>query len=221
MTRALGAAFLLQAVTSLVSALILQIALVVPGNVTETMTNIAARPALMRLNVLGDMVTAGGIVFLGVMLFVLLRRWGQEIALLALALYVLEAGLLTVSKVAGLALLAVSQDYATSGQPATLLAAGELALAAMNASSTLALVPFGVGAPLFYYLLNRSELLPRAVSLWGLLSVALVLIATVSSVAGYPLPFVVYVPYVPFEFVVGVWLLVRPARQAVANSSPR
>ena len=39
--RILGAAFLLQAVTSLISGLILSQVMIVPGNIVDSMTNIA------------------------------------------------------------------------------------------------------------------------------------------------------------------------------------
>jgi hypothetical protein len=39
-SRVLGAAFLLQAITSLISGLILKLALIVPGNISESMINI-------------------------------------------------------------------------------------------------------------------------------------------------------------------------------------
>ena len=35
------------------------------------------------------------------------------------------------------------------------------------------------------------------------------LIGTVSQIFGYTLPFFLYAPYVPFEFVIGVWILVK------------
>ena len=61
----LGVAFLLQAITSLVSGLIMKLALIVPGNISESMINIANKPWLMRANILGEMITAAGITFLG------------------------------------------------------------------------------------------------------------------------------------------------------------
>lgn len=60
----LGAAFLLQATTSLISGLILKVALIVPGNISESMTNIANNAWLMRANILGEMITAVGVIFL-------------------------------------------------------------------------------------------------------------------------------------------------------------
>ncbi len=52
-SRILGAAFLLQAVTSLTSGLIPKLALTVPGNISETMIKIANNAWPMRVNILG------------------------------------------------------------------------------------------------------------------------------------------------------------------------
>lgn len=57
--RILGLAFLLQAVTSLVSGVILRAALIVPGNISETMIRVSNHAWLIRANVLGEMSTAG------------------------------------------------------------------------------------------------------------------------------------------------------------------
>ena len=62
-SRVLGVAFLLQAVTSLISGLILRLVLTVPGNISETMANIANNSWLMRANILGEVLTALGIIF--------------------------------------------------------------------------------------------------------------------------------------------------------------
>jgi hypothetical protein len=71
------------------------------------------------------------------------------------------------------------------------------------------MLPFCIGALLFYYLLYKSHLIPRVLSVWGLSSVVVVLVATVLVIAGYKVPFLVYVPYVPFEWVVGAWILIK------------
>jgi hypothetical protein len=68
---------------------------------------------------------------------------------------------------------------------------------------------FCPGGILFYYLLDKSRIVPRVLSLWGLITVFPCLIATLFAVFGYEVPFFVYLPYVPFEFVIGVWILVK------------
>ena len=68
----LGIAFLLQAVTSLVSGLILKLGLIVPGDIGRSMVNVAANPWLLQAHILGEMITAAGVIFLGAVLYTVL-----------------------------------------------------------------------------------------------------------------------------------------------------
>lgn len=210
MPRALGVAFLLQFVTSLASGSVLRQAWDVPGNISETMGNIANSPGLLTVNILLDMTTALGIIFLGAMLFVTLKKQNEEVALVALGFYVLEAALLAASRAGAFSLLGLSREYATADNPAFLETLGSLALESMDfVGTTLHILVFSIGAILFYYLFYRSRAIPRALSLWGLITVIPILIGVVAAMFGLGVPFAVYAPYIPFEFVVGVWILAK------------
>jgi len=225
--RILGVAFLLQFVTSLISGVILQPALIVPGNISESMINIANNAWLMRANILVDMLTALGIanilvdmltalgiIFLGAILFVTLRKQNEKIALVALGFYILEAALLAVSRIEAFSLLRASQEYVTAGHPAYLETIGNLALESMDfVGMTLHMLAFCLGGILYYYLLDKSRIVPRVLSLWGLITVFPCLIGTLSAIFGYELPFALYLPYAPFEFVIGIWILVKGVKE--------
>jgi hypothetical protein len=168
------------------------------------------------------MLTALGIVFLGAMLFLSLRKQSEKMALVALGFYILEAGLLAASRSDAFSLLRISQEYAAAGQPTYLLTMASLALESMDfVGSTLHMLAFCLGGILFYYLLYRSRLVPRALSLWGLITVLPLLVGTVIQVFGYTLPMFLYLPYVPFEFVIGVWILVKGTNEASWIQQPQ
>jgi hypothetical protein len=168
----------------------------------------------MRVNILGEMLTALGIIFLGAMLFVTLRKQNEKMALVALGFYILEAVLLAVSRIEAFSLLRISQDYVAAGNPAYLLTNGNLAFESMNFGYTLLMLAFCPGGILFYYLLYKSGIVPRALSLWGLITVFPMLVGTVTQILGYTIPFIFYLPYIPFEFVVGVWILAKGTKDA-------
>jgi hypothetical protein len=71
------------------------------------------------------------------------------------------------------------------------------------------MLAFCLGGILFYYLLDKSRVVPRALSLWGLIAVFPMLIGTLTQIFGYSIPFIFYVPYVPFELAIGIWILVK------------
>lgn len=216
-SRILGFAFLLQFFTSLAGGLILNMGLVVPGNTAATLLRIAARPWLLRVNILDEMVTAAGVIWLGVLLYAALREHGRVAALTAFSLYVLEAVLLAVSRLAAFPLLAISTQFAATPS-ASLLAEANSALASMNFGYTLLMLVFCPGAILFYWLLFKSRLVPRALSLWGLITVIPIFFAIALSVLGINLPFYIFVPYIPFEFVIGLWILIKGVRVTPAES---
>jgi len=174
------------------------------------MLNIAGNPGLMITHILFDMFTALGVIFLGAILFETLRKQNEKIALVGLGLYILEGGLLAASKIATFSLLRISQEYASAGGTESLQFFGNLALESMDfVGDTLHVLAFCLGAILFYYLLYKSGVVPRALSLWGLITVLPVLAGTITAIFGYDLPFVVFLPYVPFEPVIGIWILVK------------
>ena len=90
-----------------------------------------------------------------------------------------------------------------------------LALESMDfVGVTLHMLAFCLGGILFYYLLDKSRVVPRALSLWGLITVFPCLVGTLAAIFGYEAPFIIYVPYVPFEFVIGVWILVKGIQES-------
>ena len=209
-SRVLGIAFLLQFVTSFSSGVFLKPALITPGNISESMIKIANNPSLMRAYILVDVLTALGIIFLGVILFLTLRERNETIALVALGCYILEAALLAVSRLEAFSLLGMSQAYVAAGQPASLQTMANVALASMDfVGSTLHMLAFCPGGILFYYLLYKSGVVPRVLSLWGLITVLPCLIGTLLVVFGYEAPTFLYILYMPFELVIGVWILVK------------
>jgi hypothetical protein len=215
-SRILGIAFLLQFFTSFISNVFILpqatglSAMSVPGNFAENLVHIADNIWLLRLSILLDMFTALGVIFLGAMLFVTLRKENEKIALTALGFYILEGALLAASKLDTFLLLRLSQEYAAAAQPANLLLMAQMSYETMLfIGGTLHTLAFCLGATLFYYLLDQSRLVPRALSLWGLITVLPILFGTVLAILGYEIPFIFYVPYVPFELVIGLWILVK------------
>ncbi len=208
-SRVLGLAFLLQFVTSFASGVFLKGAWFVEGDMGGTMLKIAANATVFRANILLDMCTAMGVAFLGSMLYLTLRRQNEKMALTALGFYWLEVALLAVSRMDAFSLLRLSQEYAVSGA-SELLLLGQVAYESMDfVGNTLHMLVFCFGGILFYYLLYKSGIVPRWMSLWGLVTIFPMMFGTFTQMFGYTIPFAFYLPYVPFELVIGVWILIK------------
>jgi len=210
--RLLGAAFLLQAVASLVSGLILLQPLIVSGNIIESMTNISNNALQMRASIVVEIVTAIGIVILGALLYITLKKQNMKIALVALGLYLIEAAILAASRIPAFSLLRISQESVIVGHPAYLQTLGNLFYESQSFGYDLHMLPFALGATLFYYLFLKSGFLPRVLSLWGLIAAPLALVGILFALFGYNVPLVVFLPNLPFELTIGVWLMVKGIR---------
>ena len=182
-----------------------------------TMLKIAQNAWLMRTGLFLDMLTALGVTFLGVVLYLTLRKQNETMALTAMLFYVIEGVLHAAAKLDAFSLLRLGQEYAATGQPAQLLFMGQVAYDSIEfVGSTLMMLAFCVGAILFYGLLTRSNIVPRWLSLWGLITTFPMLVGTITQIFGYSIPFGFYVPYVPFEFVIGLWILVKGIPKSAA-----
>ena len=208
-SRILGVAFLLQFITSFTSGVFLKPTWFVEGDMAATMLKITQNVWLVRTGLFLDMLTALGVTFLGVVLYLTLRKQNETMALTAMLFYVIEGVLHAAGELDAISLLSLSQEYAATGQPAQLLFMGQVAYDAISFSGALMMLAFCLGAILFYYLLDKARIVPRWLSLWGLITVFPCLIGTLFAIFGYELPFAMYLPYVPFEFVIGVWILVK------------
>ena len=207
-TRLLGAAFLLQAVAAVVWT-VLQDSLITTDDIVASMTNIADNAMQMRASIVMTMVTGMAIIFLASMLYLVLKTQNGKIALVAFGLYLLEVAILAVSRIPAFSLIQISQESVIAGHPDYLQTLGNLAYEAAVFGDWLHMLPFAVGALLFYTLFFRSRYIPRALSLFGLVAASLGLIGTLLVLLGYDVPVIVVALNFPFEVTVGVWLIVK------------
>ena len=90
---------------------------------------------------------------------------------------------------------------------------GSAALGVSQHAANIGMLFFCLGGLLWYSLLLRSRIVPRLLALWGLVAVPLALVATSLLVWNPSLDpsIALYALYVPFELVLGLWLLIRGA----------
>ena len=78
--------------------MVIREALIDPEDIAGTMSTIAGNPGMMMSYILLDVLTALGIIFLGAVLYLTLKKESEIVAMVALGFYVLEAALLAVSR---------------------------------------------------------------------------------------------------------------------------
>ncbi len=136
----------------------------------------AARKTSVVLGMLAEMASAFAVVGIGVVLYPVLRAHSRHIALGYLALRLIEPMITILIVLSSLLILTLSLDLAAAGggDPAPwYLVLGGLLQSARDWALMIYILVFCAGAALFYGLLFRTRLVPRILSVWGLLGAAI------------------------------------------------
>jgi hypothetical protein len=164
--------------------------------------------------------------FVPVVLFPVLRRVNEALAIGYLTLRgAVEATCYVISAIALLLLVPVST--VVSAGPGTASPAGVrlgILLIDSDATSAVLSVVFCLGGVMFYALLYRSRIVPRWIAVWGLAAIPLYLAAFVLAmyaVIGYNSSTLnlLVLPLAVQEMVLGIWMIARGFRPAVATTS--
>ncbi|MGZ4635388.1 DUF4386 domain-containing protein [Oryzihumus sp.] len=178
--RTVGVLFIVGTVTAIVGGSMV-LAIEHPG----ALAAVAADHSRVVTGVLLELVLALSVLGIGALLFPVLRRRDEGLALAYAGVRTLEAVLLMAASVAALVFLASGPGAravgAVSRAPALVLALREWTYLSGS------MVLLGVGGLLLYSLLFRASL-PAWLSLWGLVAAALILLRGVLELAGLDLP---------------------------------
>ncbi|HEX6547590.1 MAG TPA: DUF4386 domain-containing protein [Candidatus Dormibacteraeota bacterium] len=150
-----------------------------------------------------------------VLLFPVLRRYGEGAALAYVAFKLVEGVLLLVSAALLLSLIPLSQRYLAGGgaDTAALRASADLTLAQQDWSGRLATLAYLVATPILNVLLYRSRLVPRVISVWGLVALALLAAGLAMGVGdptrGLEPGQLLVIPIFLWELTFATWLIVK------------
>ena len=173
----------------------------------------AADRTTITIGVLFEVVDICAIVGIVAVVLPLMRRWCDRLALAYAALRLLEAVLLLLVAASALLQITVSQEYLAAGADD---AAGFATLGALlNAFRTewahglLIPVFYSLAAVIFFQFLVQSRLVPRLLSVPGLIVAGLVGSGAILSFFGIDKLGIFGAPMGVIEIALGLWLLVR------------
>jgi Domain of unknown function (DUF4386) len=203
--RAVGVLFIVATATAIVGGTLL-----LPLSEPNYLEEAAANQGQIVTGALLEMVLVLSVIGIAVLLFPVLRRRNEGVALAYVGTRMLEAVLLLAAAVSALVVLGLSEDPGEAG----VVAMGDLALATRDWTYLLgSMVMLGVSAVILYTLLYRAHLVPAWLSLWGLVGGVLILVRGVVEVYGVELdPLVQGLVAAPIglnEMVLAVWLIVK------------
>jgi len=212
--KLLGAAQLLVFAASLISERLLASG-VRTGSISDILVNISKNLTRMRISTLVALINCLAIILLGSMFYIVFMDEYKIIALVALGCFLAEGITLAVSKIGAYSLIPLGQEFVNAGAPESSYyqtLGNFLYYGVDRRGYDIHMLFFCFGAILWYYLLYISNVIPRALSLWGLVAVCLLTIPILLELFErdlFPAAGILALPYLPFELVLGIWLIVK------------
>ena len=216
--RIVGALFLLSNVTFILGAVVFVEPVL---GAADYLSQVSANRAQVILGVLLELIN--GVAYLGiaVLMFPVLKQRFESIALGYVGFRIIEFVMQTLSDLSPLALLVLSEEFVSAGAPeaSSFQALGTLLLAERSGAFQMVSITFGLSALMFYTMLYRSKLIPRFISIWGLVGAALVLANTMLEMFSLTVPNLGVLMLLN-ELFLGVWLIVKGFNSsAIASGS--
>jgi hypothetical protein len=197
-------------VTSLAGGVWLESVTAVPDSLSTLSTN----QVPVVIGVLLELVNCAAVVGIAAALYPVLKGQSEVLAVGYTGIRVVEAVVLSLAAIAPLLLVSLSQAYvaAGAGDAANLQVLGTLVMdARAQIAGLLTPVFFGLGAVLLYGSLYQTRLVPRFISVWGLIAVASMLTWNLLNTFGLTLgaAMVFGLPIILNEIFLGIWLIAK------------
>jgi hypothetical protein len=171
--RIVGALFITATGAAIVSGAFLLPILEAP----DYLAKVSANESQVMIGALFYFMMAAAGAGIAIPMYPILKRHNEALALGAVGFRIIEGAIFMVGVICVLSLVTVSQEFVLAGAPdgSYFQTLGELLLAGYTISQ--AVVPgvfaFSLGALMYYYIFYQSKLVPRWLSVWGLVGVTL------------------------------------------------
>ncbi|NOR39297.1 MAG: DUF4386 family protein [Candidatus Thorarchaeota archaeon] len=217
--RIAGASFLISYLGLILGALLLSTILDAPDYLAIVYPN----ATLVGIGVLIESVNGIAVIVIAVMLYPILKQYDENLALGFLVFRTVEGLFSIIGSLKAASLIEISHAYIQAGSPADSYfdALGALVLAERHWNMEMLTVFLILGAMIFYVLLLRSELVPRFISIWGIVAVLLITVFNALIYLGIDFGVVMFLlalPMVANEFFIAIWLIVKGVNTS-ANAS--
>lgn len=219
--RIVGALFLTASVTYMLGDGLLKPVMHAP----DYLVSISENSSCVIMCILLELICGAAAVGIALTVFPILKPYNSSMALGYVGFRVIEFTFIAVGAIAVLSLLTLSREYLKAGSPdaAYFQTLGALFKAGYYWSFWFLCVSLSLGAYMFYYLLYKSKLVPRFISVWGVIGITLMLAEIVSNMFGHGLGLVSFLPGGLNELFLAGWLIIKgfDPRQSVPNLQRR
>lgn len=206
--RVVGVLFIVASATAIAGG-----SLLLPLTEPDYLTTTTVAEGQIVSGVLLELVLVLSVIAIAVMIYPVVRRQNEGLALGYVGARTVEGMLLLAAAVTGLVVLSLGQEYGSAGT-AQIQALGDSLLAVRDWTYLIgSLMMLGVSALILNSLLYRSRLVPAWLSLWGLIGGGLILARGLAEIYGLDftglMQGVLAAPIAIQEMVLAVWLIVR------------
>jgi hypothetical protein len=220
-----GVLFIVATVTNMLGNLSLKPILDAP----DYLIQISANENLMIIASLLVLISAFASASIAIWLYPILKKHHKALTLGSVGFRLMEGMLYIIGVVALLSLLTLSQEYIKAGASNASLyqLSGTLLQTVKTWAGQLGVLAFTAGGMMYYYVFYQSKLIPRWLSGWGFLGVALTLVSAVLAIFGLLIPlstvFILFnLVILVQEMVLAVWLIFKGFNpSAIASGSAK
>jgi hypothetical protein len=206
-----GILFILATASSLVGSSIVGSSL----DAQDYLVRISTVQYRILLSVIFQFIAAATSAGIAISLYPVLRKHSEGLALGSVSFRIVEGVFYLVSALGLLSLVSLSQEYVKEG--AALVSQfqiiGIMIIAVRKwAGFVLGVLAFCLGSSMYYYVFFRTKLVPRWLSIWGLIAIAMLLTMVILIIfGGKPsgMMLILALPIAIQEMVLALWLIVK------------
>jgi hypothetical protein len=179
--------------------------------VPDPLSNVSANSMLVAVAASLWLMTVVGDAAHGVLMFPILKRQSERIAIGYLAARIVDAVFIAVMVLFILGQIPLASEYLKAGpSDASYLQALSTMFVDVNLYAYhIAMFTLGIAGLLLCYTFYRAKLVPRPLAVWGLIGYATILCGSLLEILGFNLLSIHAIPGGLWELFIGVWLIAR------------
>ncbi len=166
---------------------------------------------------------------IAIALYPVLRRYNEGLALGSVGFRITESILYVFDSIFVLSLLPLSQEFLKAGNPSAFYfqTLANSLLSMRDWAVLLAIITFGLAGLMYYYIFYQARLVPRWLSIWGIIAAVLCLTSGILVMFHVltmltPIFMALNIPIFLQEMVLAVWLIVKGFNpSAIASGSQK
>ncbi len=178
---------------------------------SDYLTIVAANETRIVIGSLLVLIMGFALAMVPVILYPVFKKYNEVLALGAVVFRgVLEAVSYIATVICWMLLLMLSREFVKAGAPDApyFQTMGIMLLGAVDRIGQILSIVFSLGALMIYYIFYKSKLIPRWLSLWGILGAVLYLAVPLAGMFGLVWE-ILYAPLAVQELVLALWLIIR------------